>query len=241
MDDIKMSTSEAMENSVGLTCSQGYAGAIFVGLLAVLAFLSPIAMVILPHLMADITSDTDCKTGCQGYVISLTFKLLILLIGTWALFLRRPKANMPRSFVFRVVVLMLLFVLSFAYWLFYTFRIIVDVSPDVDERVDYITVVLFSSSMVDSLIFVHYVAIVLVEIRQLQAQYTIKIIRSPDGMSKTYNIGQLSIQRAAVSCLEWYYRDFTVYNPYLDSAIHRKSNKASQVSVTANLPNCLCL
>ncbi|KAF6020522.1 Vang [Bugula neritina] len=88
--------------------------------------------------------------------------------------------------------------------------------------------------MVDSLIFIHYVAIILVEIRQLQTIYTIKILRSPDGQSRTYSIGQLSVQRAAVLCLEWYYRDFPVYNPYLENAIHRKSNKVSQSNMSAN-------
>lgn len=229
MDDIKMSTSEAMEKSVGLTCSR-YIGAVFTGLMATITFLSPIAMVVVPQAVNSVKTnltDSRCHPDCEGYLISFAFKLLILLVGTWALFVRRPKANMPRAFAFRVLVLALLFILSFAYWLFYAYRMLAHTTVHIE---DYKTVVLFASSMVDALIFVHYVAIILVEIRQLQTMYSIKIIRSPDGASKTYNIGQLSIQRAAVSCLEWYYRDFTVYNPYLENAVHRKSNKASQVS-----------
>ena len=247
MDDAKLTSSEAMEKSVGLTCSR-YLGAVFTGFMATIAFLSPIAMVVVPIAVPSIGNnlkDDRCRADCQGYLISFAFKLLILLVGTWALFIRRPKANMPRAFMFRVVVLALLFVLSFAYWLFYSFRMLAPREPDPAEKqdyiTDYITVVLFSSSMVDSLIFIHYIAIVLVEIRQMQTMYSIKIVRSPDGASKTYNIGQLSLQRAAVSCLEWYYRDFTVYNPYLENAIHRKSNKASQVSLdnilSFNQPN----
>lgn len=227
-DDMKMSSSDAMEKSVGLTCSR-YTGAVFTGLVATIAFLSPVAMVtipqVVPNIRANLTSSA-CDPDCEGYIISFAFKLLILLLGTWALFVRRPKANMPRSFVFRGVVLSLLFLLCFAYWLFYSYRMLANATAHIKE---YKTVVLFSSSMVDSLIFVHYIAVVLVELRQLQTMYSIKIVRSPDGQSRTYNIGQLSIQRAAVSCLEWYYRDFTVYNPYLENAVHRKSNKASQV------------
>ena len=43
-----------------------------------------------------------------------------------------------------------------------------------------------------------------------------KVVRSPDGESKSYAIGQLSIQRAAVWILEKYYTDFPIYNPYLE-------------------------
>ena len=42
-------------------------------------------------------------------------------------------------------------------------------------------------------------------------------MRSPDGQSRTYPIGQLSIQRAAAWVLEKYYTDFQIFNPYLES------------------------
>jgi len=228
MDDVKMaSASEAMESSVGLRCSR-YAGSTLATLLSLMAFLSPIAMVTLPRVLSTINlTDYDCPPDCEGRFIGFAFKLLVLAVGAWALFVRRPKANMPRVFAFRALVLFLLFVLTFAYWLFYAVRII---AAD-DARTTYGGVVQFATSMVDALLFVHYVAVVLIEIRQLQTMYSIKIIRSPDGESRTYTIGQLSIQRAAVTCLEYYYRDFKVYNPYLENAIHRKSNKASQVCV----------
>lgn len=223
-DDIKMTTTEAMENSVGLRCTR-HMGAAFSGILSVLSFLSPIAMVTVPMIppLGIELANKDCGPTCEGYFISFAFKLLVLAIGTWALFFRRQKGNMPRVFAFRAIVLFLLFILTFAYWLFYITRVR-------KAKFTYGQIIQFASSMVDSLLFLHYVTIILVEIRQLQPQYCIKIIRSPDGEARTYNIGQLSIQRAALSCLEWYYRDFTVYNPYLDNAIHRKSNKASQVS-----------
>jgi len=47
-------------------------------------------------------------------------------------------------------------------------------------------------------------------------RFYIKIVRSPDGESRSYAIGQLSIQRSAVWILEKYYTDFPIYNPYLD-------------------------
>ena len=42
------------------------------------------------------------------------------------------------------------------------------------------------------------------------------MVRSPDGESRSYAIGQLSVQRAATWILEKYYTDFPVYNPYLE-------------------------
>lgn len=48
------------------------------------------------------------------------------------------------------------------------------------------------------------------------SRFYIKIVRSPDGESRAYGIGQLSIQRAAVWVLEKYYTDFPIYNPYLE-------------------------
>ena len=59
----------------------------------------------------------------EGLLIGAAFKLLLLAIGSWALFLRRPKSTMPRVFVFRGVVVFLVFILTFAYWLFYGVRI----------------------------------------------------------------------------------------------------------------------
>ncbi|XP_013397400.1 vang-like protein 2-B [Lingula anatina] len=58
--------------------------------------------------------------------------------------------------------------------------------------------------------------------------YVVKVVRSPDGESRNYSIGQLSIQRTAVWILEQYYRDFPVYNQYLDHIPgSRRANKIS--------------
>ena len=48
-------------------------------------------------------------------------------------------------------------------------------------------------------------------------RYCIKIVRSPDCQSRTYSIGQLSIQRTAAWVLEKYYTDFPIFNPYVES------------------------
>lgn len=207
-----------MDVRVGFECTQ-YFGTIMAGILSMFGFVSPIIMVVLPKLGIDNWSTGVCLPDCEGLLISFAFKLLILLLGALALFFRRPKSTMPRVFVFRALVLFLVFVLTFAFWLFYGVRIFKE------KMTDYKSIVMFAVSLVDALLFIHYLAVILLEIRQLQPQFTIKVVRSPDGESRNYNLGVLSIQRAAVWVLEQYYRDFHVYNQYLDNLPRSRSSK----------------
>ncbi|XP_005100189.1 vang-like protein 2 [Aplysia californica] len=215
------------DRQVGVNCARYVGTALTVGL-SVIAFLSPIAMVLLPKL--DIMDwrassmspeDSECRPECEGLLISFAFKLLVLLVGAVALFFRKPRATMPRVFVFRAVVLFLVFVLTFAFWLFYGVRIFKE------KQGTYEGIVQFALSLVDSLLFVHYIAIILLEIRQLQPQFAVHVVRSPDGESRVYNVGLLSIQRAAVHILEQYYRDFQMYNPYLENVTKKHSKHPS--------------
>uniref|UniRef100_A0A8C6YIZ5 Uncharacterized protein n=1 Tax=Naja naja TaxID=35670 RepID=A0A8C6YIZ5_NAJNA len=145
---------------------------------------------------------SPCGTPCEGLFISVAFKLLILLLGSWALFFRRPRAFLPRIFVFRALLMVLVFLLVASYWLFYGVRIL-------DSRdTNYHGIVQYAVSLVDALLFVHYLAVVLLELRQLQPHFTLKVVRSTDGASRFYNVGHLSIQRVAVWILENYYHDF---------------------------------
>ncbi|XP_076457838.1 vang-like protein 2-B [Babylonia areolata] len=209
----------------GFNCVH-YLGTAVAVILSLFGFLSPIAMVILPRLNIIDWSYGElsewemkrCPPQCEGLLISFSFKLLILLLGTLAVFFRHPKATMPRMFVFRAVVLFLVFVLTFAFWLFYGVRIVQE------GQTEYHRIVQFADSLVDGLLFIHYLAVVLLEIRQLQPQFVVRVTRSPDGEFRCYNIGLLSVQRAAVTVLEHYYRDFPAYNPYLDM-VGRRSGK----------------
>ena len=63
-------------------------------------------------------------------------------------------------------------------------------------------------------------------LRHEEKIYTISVVRNVDGMRKFYNMGQNSIQKAAVFILERYYIDFTEYNPYMPRPLSRtKVNK----------------
>lgn len=209
--------SKDIEDSVGLDCKR-YLCLTVAAVLGLLVFLTPIAFVLLPQILWREELD-PCGTVCEGLFISVAFKLLILLIGTWALFFRQPQADMPRVFVFRALLMVLVFLFVVSYWLFYGVRIL-------DSRdKNYQGIVQYAVSLVDALLFIHYLAIVLLELRQLQPIFTLKVVRSTDGESQFYSMGHLSIQRAAVVILENYYKDFTVYNPALLTAAKTRTAK----------------
>ncbi|XP_059824309.1 vang-like protein 1 [Mobula hypostoma] len=201
----------------GLDCTR-HLGIAIAAVLGILVFLSPIAFMVLPQVLWREKLD-PCGTVCEGLFISVAFKLLILLIGTWALFFRKPKAQMPRVFVFRALLMVLIFVFVVSYWLFYGVRILDSRDPN------YQGIVQYAVSLVDALLFIHYLAIVLLELRQLQPMFTVKVTRSTDGESHFYSVGLLSIQRAALVILENYYKDFTVHNPALLTAAKSRAAK----------------
>ncbi|KAK9700432.1 Strabismus protein [Popillia japonica] len=219
---------------------QRYVGTILTYVLSIAAFLSPLAMVILPKIGFFPALSTNlglqnsakllvCGAECKGQLVSLAFKLIILAVGAWAVFLRKPNATLPRIFLFRAAILVFVLVCTFAYWLFYIVQVTETARAAItpEESVDYKALVAYASSLTDTLLFIHYLAVVLVEIRHIKPVYYIKIVRSPDGESKAYAIGQLSIQRAAVWVLEKYYTEFPIYNPYLERIPVSKSRKAS--------------
>ena len=94
--------SEARELGWRLSC-QRYSGQFLVAALSLLGFLSPILMLILPH--ADFlnmrNSQLKCEVDCDGLLISFSFKLLVLALGSWAVFYRAPRATLPRIHLFR--------------------------------------------------------------------------------------------------------------------------------------------
>ena len=67
-----------------------HAGRFLVALLSGLAFLSPILMVLLPRMdfMGLRNSQLKCEVECDGLLISFSFKLFILAVGSWAVFYR---------------------------------------------------------------------------------------------------------------------------------------------------------
>ena len=190
-----------------------HAGPFLACLLSFLALLSPVVMVALPNLglLRLRENRLICGLECDGMIVSLAFKLLVLLIGAWAVFLRRPRATLPRMRIFRALTTFLSVVFLVSFWLFYASHVAHE-----RELVTYRSLVQFALNLTDSLLFVHYLALLLLELRQRQAQYFLKVTRSPDGESRVFPVGEVSVQRAAEFVLDKYYTEFPIYNPYLD-------------------------
>ncbi|KAG7331378.1 hypothetical protein KOW79_005347 [Hemibagrus wyckioides] len=187
-------------------------------LLGLVVLVTPLAFVVLPQLLwADRVQ--SCGTACEGLFLSLAFKLLILMLAGWALFLRPPRSTLPRLAVYRALLAVLTLLLLLSYWLFYGVRIL----DTPDEN--YQGIVQFAVSLVDTLLFTHYLAVVLLEVRQLQPCFCLCVTRSTDGETRHYNLGQLSIQRAALVVLEHYYKDFSVHNAALLTAAKSRTAK----------------
>ncbi|EEB14990.1 conserved hypothetical protein [Pediculus humanus corporis] len=228
------------DTGFGFAC-QKFITTTLTGFISAAAFLSPLAMVVLPKIgvfsalnPANTVSQQhrlallSCGAECKGLLVSLAFKLVLLAAGAWAVFLRGAVATMPRIFLFRAAVLISVFVCTFTYWLFYIVQVTEQAAlASEPDAVRYSSLVSYASSLNDTLLFILFIAVVLLEIKHLQPTYYIKVVRSPDGESRSYAVGQLSIQRASVWILQKYYTEFSIYNPYLERLPVSKSRKGN--------------
>uniref|UniRef100_A0A1I8I2D5 Vang-like protein n=1 Tax=Macrostomum lignano TaxID=282301 RepID=A0A1I8I2D5_9PLAT len=200
------------DSGIGAASSCSCARASTVGLsaaLGVAAFASPPLMLALPRSGAFAAWPLgECGVACEGQLLGLAFRLLALLVAAWCLFFRRARASLPAAFL-----LCLLFAIIAVFWAFYALRIVRQ-----RER-DYDTVVQFAVALADALLFLHYLGVVLLEIRHLQCRFSVKVLRSPDGEARLYTLGETSVQRAAVHVLQRYCVDFSAFNPHLHSML----------------------
>lgn len=244
MEDVSHWQLTHSSSGLGTAC-QRYVETTFSLMLNMAAFVSPLAMVAMPKLgfftaafenpdVAQLSKThlLACNAECKSLLVSLVARMILLALGVWAVFLRKPVATMPRIFLFRATVMLLVLLSTFAYWLFYIVQVTEGTKAIVEgsEASDYKSLVSYSTSFADTLLFIHYVGVVLMELRHLQPVYYIKVVRSPDGESRSYAIGQLSIQRAAIWVLQHYYTDFPIYNPYLERLPISKSQKKTPIS-----------
>ena len=75
------------------------------------------------HLRCFRLKTINFQFECDGLLIGLSLKLLLLLVATWAIFYRRPKATLPRIHLYRGCVAVLLLVLTATFWVFYLSRL----------------------------------------------------------------------------------------------------------------------
>ncbi|KER30641.1 hypothetical protein T265_02990 [Opisthorchis viverrini] len=196
-----------------LTCSR-VLGVLASSCVALGALLSPVLMLLLPYFPFAIGWGTEsCRPTCEGHLVGISVKLALLSLATWVISSPcRPlcaggSAILPRVRLCRTLFLCLVFVVLFAFWLFYTVRIL---QP---REKEFLSIVLFADSLTDTLLFLHYAGIGLMELRKGRHRYAVHIVRSPDGMSKTMKCGEMSLQRAAIEVLQFYMVEFTAYTP----------------------------
>lgn len=183
--------------------------------LGVISFATPILMVALPNVRVFGWPKVACSTICESYLVFICCKLSILSIASLVLFCRRKSYSFPRVLIFKLVLIMLLFVIIFGLWLFYVLRILLTVDGGGNSNKsepDFDNIVSFASNVTDILMFTHYLSLVVLEIRHLETKFCIKVVRSPDGESRFYQMGNISIQAAAIKILQIYVLDFPVSN-----------------------------
>ncbi|XP_040278696.1 vang-like protein 1 isoform X1 [Bufo bufo] len=187
--------------------------------LCALTILTPPLFIVLPQVLWGAELE-PCGVICEGLYISVAFKLLFIILGSWAVFFRRPCCALPRLVEFRALLLLLLSLFLLSYWLFYVVRILGQ-----QER-NLLSVVQYTVSLVDAFIFIHYLAVVLLEIRQLQPFYILRVVRSSDGEARCYTVGRVSLQRSALFVLENFYKDFPAFTPRPQTGKIRKQEQS---------------
>ena len=157
-----------------------------------LAILSPIIMISLPkmELLALKHSQLKCGVGCEGLKISIVFKLVLLSLCWWAVQLRSPGTG-PRPNLARTGLSALIVLLLSVYWGLY----LTQLSLDNKDSLQYEAVVDYAGGLVTSLLFLHYLSVLLIIIYpRLSPSLALHIVRAEDGQSSHINLGQVSIQ-----------------------------------------------
>ena len=211
------------KNSFNTACLcfklRSFCSSFLILLFSLVCFFSPIAMVVFPKVPLIDWSVDGCGSKCESTLLAFAFKLLILSLATWAIFLRHNRSILPRVDKNKLLILFLSSFITISFWLFYMLKLFKK------KHVSYLTIVNYSSSFVDLLLFLNYLGVVFLEIRRLQKRFVVKILRSPDGVSKAYTVGIMTIQELALWCLHKYYADFQSFNPYLE--MHRPTRNVS--------------
>jgi hypothetical protein len=156
-----------------------------------------------------------CEIECQGQLLNLSGKTALLFLALYVLFWRRSTADLPRLNLHRAAFAFFVFFVLFAFWLFYTARILLE------RNTQLVYLISFAISLLDILLFIHCIWIFF-ELRQIRPVYCIQFVRDPDGEWRSHEIGQMSIQEAAVQVLLLYRVHFPVYNSVLEHT--RRSN-----------------
>ncbi|KAK0396857.1 hypothetical protein QR680_001886 [Steinernema hermaphroditum] len=187
---------------------------------------APLMMVtpfLLPYMSIE-WPEVECPPDCQGYVLTMCVKVVLLVVALWAVYWRSAAADMPRIFLPRVALAFFVLFILFAFWLFFIVRIVLE------RQVAYSYIVSYSTSLLDVLLYVHYISVIVLVLRSLRPEFTISVLRDPDGELRSFPLGMMSLQEAAVQVLRLYNVHFSSFNRALESHRSRAKSGASNVS-----------
>ena len=223
---------------------RNYFGYMFTAFMFLVSFVTPILFIALPKLINwtrdnPVYTMSTCDIECEGLLIGIAFKLFILILGNWAIYLRRPRNSLPKLNELRALFVFFLILTTFSFWLFYGVRILDQQQQEQTNGLlpvpfDYFKNLQFSSTYVDVLLFIYILSVFIVELKHMRVEYLVTVYRSPDGEQKTYTLGRMSIQRASLWLLEQYYRDFNAYNPWLAQAHRKRAMQLAMSNVAAD-------
>jgi len=221
-----------------ITCDAQFVSTVII---SIIAYISPILFLIIPVFKGEANTATKnnynvaVKTDCQTNILSIILKLITLSMASYWIFWQKSRIIYPRTHWPRLLSLGMMLLTSGIYWLFYTVTILD--RPNAGQE----SAVLFSSNCVDTLLYIHVVAIVVMEIRlkspNSDSLFLCEVVRSTDGEQKFYNLSKMTIQEASFILLQYYYRDFSLNNPaslIIGSLSKRRQMKGLNDSTTAN-------
>ena len=159
-------------------------------LLCLLAFVSPVLFLTLPYALV-----TSASISINDYTLLLPIigKLVLLAFGTLLLLHRRRNTvYLPCFHVHKLVLSILLTLIVVAYWLFYVFELLQS-TMDAYERMLSMT-----SSYVDLLLVLLVFSVLILEVKWLYPRWIVKVVRSPDGLTRQYSIGRMTDARELV-------------------------------------------
>ena len=183
--------------------------------LLIFAYLTPIAIVLFPRLqLIDCAVNVDAGVGsfADGVLISLVVKMALLQIAFLALFApaNGQKLLLPRYYAYKLALLGLTLLLAALFWMIFFVR--VAERRVASQRIPYAAVLHYAANYIDCLNALHFLAVVLLELKHRKQRFYVRLLRHPDGASKLFTLGELSVQHAAAECLQQYYAHFAPLN-----------------------------
>jgi vang-like len=159
-------------------------------LLCLLAFASSVLFLTLPYALV-----TSASISINDYtlLVPIIGKLVLLAFGTLLLLHRRRNtAYLPCFHLQKLVLSMLLILIVVAYWLYYVFKLL---QPRLDA---YERILSMTSSYVDLLLVLLVFSVLILEVKWLYPRWIVKVVRSPDGLTRQYSIGRITQGRELV-------------------------------------------